>query len=188
MKKNIVVIDFEFTGLHKGTTQVSLAMVSDNGHKFYAEFNDYDESQCDDWIQKNVIEKLKYKDFVHYYEVMEDGKELYLKNDKQTISNEVKQWLSQFKRVELWADWNVYDWVLFIDLLGMGKPMRQMPKNFAAYQAFDIATALKVNGIKPQNNRLDLLGIKSREFQHNALYDAEISLQIYEKFIKINKR
>lgn len=46
--------DTEFTGLHKDTTLISLGMVDEDGRTFYAEFNDYDKSQCDEWIQKNV--------------------------------------------------------------------------------------------------------------------------------------
>ena len=38
--------DTEFTGLHAGTTLVSIGIVAENGKKFYAEFSDYDESQC----------------------------------------------------------------------------------------------------------------------------------------------
>ena len=46
--------DMEFTGLHKNTTPISIGIVSEGGKTFYAEFTDYDESQCDDWIKENV--------------------------------------------------------------------------------------------------------------------------------------
>ena len=47
--------DTEFTGLRKDTTLISIGIVSEDGRKFYAEFTDYDESQCGDWIKQNVI-------------------------------------------------------------------------------------------------------------------------------------
>ena len=47
--------DTEFTGLHKDTTLVIIGIVAENGQRFYAEFSDYDESQCDDWIKENVL-------------------------------------------------------------------------------------------------------------------------------------
>lgn len=47
--------DTEFTGLHKNTTLISLGIVSEDGKKFYAEFQDYDREQCDEWIKENVI-------------------------------------------------------------------------------------------------------------------------------------
>ena len=53
-----IFLDTEFTGLHKNTSLISLGMVDERGRTFYAEFTDYDESQCDDWIQKNVINNL----------------------------------------------------------------------------------------------------------------------------------
>lgn len=43
----------EFAG-----TPISLGIVSEDEKKFYAEFIDYDESQCDEWIKDNVIKNL----------------------------------------------------------------------------------------------------------------------------------
>jgi len=51
----ILFLDTEFTGLHQQATLISLALVAEDGQAFYAEFTDYDASQCDDWIQKNVL-------------------------------------------------------------------------------------------------------------------------------------
>ena len=50
--------DMEFTGLRQNTTPISIGIVSEDGKKFYAEFIDYDESQCDEWIKDNVIKNL----------------------------------------------------------------------------------------------------------------------------------
>lgn len=50
--------DMEFTGLHKYTTPISIGIVSEDGKRFYAEFTDYDESQCNDWIKENVLSNL----------------------------------------------------------------------------------------------------------------------------------
>lgn len=60
-KKNNVMrlfMDTEFTGLHKHAHLISIGIVSEDGRTFYAEFNDYPESQVDEWIRKNVIENL----------------------------------------------------------------------------------------------------------------------------------
>lgn len=51
-------MDEEFTGLHKDTTLISLGIVSEDGKRFYAEFTDYDEMQCNQWINDNVINNL----------------------------------------------------------------------------------------------------------------------------------
>ena len=53
-----IYFDTEFTGLHKDTTLISIGLVTENGDTFYAEFDDYDKTQCNDWIQENVINNL----------------------------------------------------------------------------------------------------------------------------------
>ena len=53
-----VYFDTEFTGLHKGTTLISIGLIASNGKKFYAEIVDYDRSQVNDWIKENVINNL----------------------------------------------------------------------------------------------------------------------------------
>ena len=55
--------DTEFTGLRRNTTLISIGIVSENGKKFYAEFADYNRSQCDKWIKKNVICNLFLRQF-----------------------------------------------------------------------------------------------------------------------------
>lgn len=54
----LLFFDTEFTGLRKDTTLISLGIVADDGKKFYAEFTDYDEMQCNQWINDNVIGNL----------------------------------------------------------------------------------------------------------------------------------
>ena len=53
-----IFFDTEFTGLHQNTTLVSIGLVSDEGERFYAELTDFDDSQCDEWITKNVLNHL----------------------------------------------------------------------------------------------------------------------------------
>lgn len=54
--------DCEMSGLHKDTTLISIGIVAENGEKFYTEFSTYDTSQCNEWIEENVIKNL----FLHY--------------------------------------------------------------------------------------------------------------------------
>jgi DNA polymerase III epsilon subunit-like protein len=179
-----IFFDFEFTGLTMKTTPISLGMITEDGHKFYAEFTDYDKDQCDEWINDNVISKLLYNDDILYFENDKDNKKIVIKNDKKSISESVHQWLKQFKDIEFWGDCVAYDWLLMIDLLGMGKPMRKFPNNFTSYQAFDIFTVLKMEYYKPKKNRHEILGIDNNESQHNSLYDAEITMKLYNRFVK----
>lgn len=51
-----VFFDTEFTGLIPGAQLISIGMISEDGCKFYAEFTDFDEDKCDEWVHKNVLE------------------------------------------------------------------------------------------------------------------------------------
>jgi len=103
-----IFFDFEFTGLTMKTTPISLGMITEDGHKFYAEFTDYDKDQCDEWINDNVISKLLYNDDILYFENDKDNKKIVIKNDKKSISESVHQWLKQFKDIEFWGDCVAY--------------------------------------------------------------------------------
>lgn len=50
--------DTEFTGLRKDTTLISIGIISEDGRKFYAELTDYNENQCNKWINENVVKNL----------------------------------------------------------------------------------------------------------------------------------
>lgn len=77
-----IFFDTEFTGLHQNTTLVSIGLVSDEGERFYAELTDYDETQCDDWITKNVLDHLLLSGNTELEkELEEDG--AYDKSDRQ---------------------------------------------------------------------------------------------------------
>ena len=53
--------DTEFTGLHQKTTLISIGIISDTNETFYCELDDYDRTQINDWLEENVIKKLKHK-------------------------------------------------------------------------------------------------------------------------------
>lgn len=108
-----IFFDTEFTGLHKDTTLISIGLVAENGVKFYAELNDYNKSQVDEWIQKNVIDSLMYRN--------EDSDlttpEWFYWGDKTFIREKLLRWLEQFDEVEWVSDCCHYDFVLLIDLV-----------------------------------------------------------------------
>ncbi len=170
-----VFFDTEFTGLHKETTLISIGMIAEDGNTFYAELTDYDVTQVDEWIQKNVVEKLSIPD--------EAGEQLVntFKGDKNYIREKLESWLSQFKDVEIWSDCLSYDWVLFNDLFGHAF---NIPKNIY-YIPFDICTLFKIKGIDPDINREAFSEIDKAEDKHNALHDAKVIKACYEKLSKI---
>ncbi len=192
-------LDCEFTGLHQNTTLISIGIVSECGKTFYAELNDFDPSQIDDWLQENVIDKLMFqppilgeKDAYEAYRSNENpiGNDLYksysikLRCNKEALAIELTKWLSQFDKVEIWSDCLSYDWVLFNQIFGHAF---NIPKN-VYYIPFDICTLFKAKGVDPDVSReefageehLNLMSPKNEGLsKHNALWDAYIIRACY---------
>jgi hypothetical protein len=159
--KTKVYFDTEFSGLKQDTTLISIGLVSDCGKEFYAELSDYDRSQCDDWINNNVINNC------------------YL--DKKVTMSELKiqmeEWFSQFESVEMYSDCLAYDWVLFCQIFGHAF---NVPSNIY-YIPFDLCSFMKLKGIDPDVNREEFSGIEDIQSKHNALHDAKVIKMCFDK-------
>ena len=180
MKK--LFFDTEFTGLHQNTTLISIGFISDCGKTFYAELTDYDKTQIDEWLQKNVIDNLELQNtrpqISRYNE--------YTKNqtffgNKEMLKTELTKWLDQFGEVEIWSDCLSYDWVLFNQIFGHAF---NIPKN-VYYIPFDICTLFKIKGIDPDISREEFSEVKDTENKHNSLFDAKVIKLCYDRLSKI---
>lgn len=180
-----IYFDTEFTGLHKNTTLISIGLISEDNKTFYAEFVDYDESQCDDWIQTNVIDNLQIKD----YGVMKDTwDETIIKGNKTLVKFYLSMWLSQFESVQLVSDVSHYDMVLFIDIFGSAW---DLPKNVnPSYHDInqDIARYLEVDEASAFDTNREGFLLCFDEYsklpsgdKHNSLYDAKVIKELYER-------
>ena len=180
-----IYFDTEFTGLHKNTALISIGMIAENGRTFYAELNDYDRNQVNDWIQDNVIANLlhngeRFMELSNYcapYSCVMGG-------SKEYVKAELKRWLSQFDSVQLVSDVCYYDMILFIDLFGsafklpsnVNASCHDINQDIAKYynisekEAFDISREEMVLSLNKK-----ITGEK-----HNSLYDAKIIKEIYE--------
>ena len=182
--------DTEFTGLHKNTTLISLGIVSEDGWKFYAEFSDYDENQCDDWIKDNVIKHL----YIGAIGTSVDyaTRSVRIHGSRQYVLRMLIDWLRQYDEIQLISDVCHYDFVLLIDLFGCAF---DLPKNvnpachdinqdiarhygISEREAFDKSREEIVAELRsePVNGR-----------KHNALYDAEVIRSIYHSINKEEK-
>ncbi|WP_312433539.1 3'-5' exoribonuclease domain-containing protein [Lacrimispora sp.] len=197
-----IYFDTEFTGLHKNTTLISLGCVAEDGKTFYAEFDDYEKEQCNDWIQENVIKNLKIAEkhidrWTHYTPILlsdssvsdlRDGYCPNMKGSKTEVRDEFVQWLLQFDSVQFVSDVSHYDFVLLIDLFGTAF---DLPENVSA-SCHDINQDIARHYGIPEREAFD----KSREEivaespnvqiygdKHNALYDARVIKAIYEKLV-----
>ena len=177
--------DMEFTGLRKNTTPISIGIVSEDGKKFYAEFTDYDEIQCDDWIKENVTSELLH-DTEKWYEGIADRQ---IHGIKKIISYGLKDWLQQFDGIQFVSDVCHYDFVLLIDLLTNGGTALDLPDNISAVCHDinqDIAAYFEVSDREAFDmNREEILdrltGYRVVGEKHNSLHDAEIIKKIYEE-------
>ena len=198
-----IFFDTEFTGLHKDTTLISIGLIAEDGRTFYAEFNDYERSQVDEWIRDNVINHLIMKapkeGEQEYYSKSRFNKDipltkqwnLQMRGNKQEVAAELKEWLEQFNQVEIWSDCLAYDWVLFNDIFGHAF---NIPKNIY-YIPFDICTLFKMKGVDPDIDREEFAdGWISTEGKlinpdlinkHNALWDAIIIKACYDRLIEM---
>lgn len=192
-----IFFDTEFTDLHKNTTLISIGFISEDDRTFYAEFNDYDRSQVNEWIQENVINNLRFrepKSINDSFKEMEDehyGKSrvdkdvpltekwnLEMRGNKKEIAKELSEWLSQFDKVEMWSDCLHYDWVLLIDLYGRAF---DIPTN-VYYIPFDICTLFALRNIDPDISREEFAGMEGNK--HNALHDAKVIKACYYKLLR----
>jgi hypothetical protein len=200
MSKTKIFFDTEFTGLHQNTTLISIGLIAETGQTFYAELNDYDKSQVDEWVQNNVIKNLlmsepkegeeePFSAIRHYDNPV--GNDLYksysvqLRCNKETLKFELGKWLSQFDKVEMWGDCLSYDWVLFCQIFGGAL---NIPKN-VYYIPFDLSTLFKIKKIDPDINREKFaLGEYYSEMpKHNALWDARLIKMCYEILMDVGK-
>ena len=96
------------------------------------------------------------------------------------LKKHLSKWLIQFEKVEIWSDCLSYDWVLFNDIWNHAF---NIPDN-VYYIPFDICTLFKLKGIDPDINREKFAEMKDRPFKHNALWDANVIMQCYDKLMK----
>jgi len=187
MEKTKIFFDCEFTWLNQNTTLISIWLVSENWKTFYAEFTDYDKSQCNDWINENVISNLEIQeDCKSYYSAITDS--IIVKNTSVEIKNNLTSWLRGFWDVEIWSDCLSYDWVLFNTLMAnYSNWYPELPENIY-YIPFDICTLFKIKWINPDISREEFAKTWektwfAKEYKHNALFDAKIIKMCYDKLI-----
>lgn len=175
--------DSEFTGLHQTTTLISLGMVAEDGRAFYAEFNDYDRSQCDPWIRDNVLAHTRWINQPDATTGQWREQALTLcYGDSASIRTALQTWLAQFERIEIWADCPAWDWVLLCELFGGAFHIPQQ----IYYLPFDLVTLFKAQGLDPDTDRASFAGSAASgplQQRHNALYDAQILRGCYRKLM-----
>ncbi|MEL6627274.1 MAG: 3'-5' exoribonuclease [Bacteroidota bacterium] len=182
MKRNLLFLDSEFTGLHQQAELISLGIVSDTGSTFYAEFIDYDPASINPWLKENVIAHLQFGEKeTSYVEILSEN-HWQVRGDKAWISSQIREYLKQFEQVECWWDYVAYDWVLFCELFGGSMNLPEQ----VYYIPFDLMTLFYLKGEDPDINREKFLKEKiaqegKKGVRHNALWDARLTQWAYQK-------
>ncbi len=116
---------------------------------FYAEFTDFNLDKCDDWVKENIVNNLqlpKPNSGEEEYNVITRSKDtpigtsIYkgysqtLRDTKENISAELKQWLSQFENPVFIADFDVIDKPMLIDLISYWNVIRDDSLENDVYQ------------------------------------------------------
>ncbi len=141
-------LDTEFNDNGLTIDMISIALVSEDGREYYAVSNEFDESRCGEWLQKNVLAHLP-------------PKETWKTRDR--IAAEIYKFTNpRFNPPEFWAYFAAYDWVVFCQLYGR---MLELPPGFP-HGIMDIRQILVENKI-PKNDLPPQKGIA-----HDALNDA----------------
>lgn len=181
MKHETLFLDTEFTGLRQQARLISLALVGTN-RSFYAEFNDFPHIDLSDWHQEHVISNLLYNELDTHEDT--EGPHWHFKNHTTQVASQLRAFLQEFLKIEIWSDVLAYDWVLFCELFGGAL---QIPGNIF-YIPGDISTLLRLKGFDADVSRESLVTeaeLKILEAQglkkHNALYDAYLMKTIYQK-------
>ncbi|TFJ45130.1 hypothetical protein CKN73_01415 [Carnobacterium divergens] len=178
-----IFMDTEFTGLHKNTTLISIGLVAENGHTFYAELTDFNKGQIDNWLQENVINHLYLNEDQYERSLRSSYEEFETVGCTSHVEGELRWWLKQFDKVEIWSDCLSYDWVLFNNVFGHAF---KIPEN-VYYIPFDICTVFKLKGIDPDISREDFTSSLVAGTKHNALYDALVIKACYEKLMGLSE-
>lgn len=161
--------DSEFAEDGETIKPISIGLVSDLGHSYYAIFADtWSLSDCSDWVVQNVVSKLgpQYQDgrlsraphdnvFKPKAQIAAEVKELVLK--RHTVPE------GHHEGPEFWAYYADYDWVVMAQLYGT---MLDLPEGFPVF-CMDLKQDMVRYGLGS-----DSLPQADPSKAHNALYDA----------------
>lgn len=188
-----IYMNAQFTGLHQKTTLISLALVSDDGDTFYAEFTDYDRTQINNWLKENVLFNTRWISGAEF----KPKQSCFIKRGKASkgsrviigttecygntefVAKKLTNWLKQFEEITIVSDCLAYGWVLFCELFGGA---RSIPEN-VFYMPVDICDMFIRRSIDPDINRIEFAFGKeySHIRKHYALFDANVIKMCYDK-------
>lgn len=153
--------DTEFIEDGKTIDLVSIGIVAEDGRTYYAINKECNFEKADEWVRKNVIDKL-------------EGQLSGFWKTKKEIKEDIIAFIGDDKP-ELWAYYADYDHVVFCQLFGR---MIDLPNGYPFY-TLDIKQLCNSIG----NPSLPV----QDEGEHNALADAKWNMEAYYYLVDLNK-
>lgn len=149
---NKIFFDTEFIDTGSAIELISIGMVKNTGETLYLVSSEFDELKCSEWLLDNVISKL--------------GNEP--RHTKKYIKEKIIDFIGT-EKVEFWAYYGSYDWVVFCQLFGR---MLDLPKNYFYC----------LRELKQEADRLNFncKTLEKSNTEHNALADAIWNKRLYE--------
>jgi hypothetical protein len=174
-KMKIVFLDTEFTGEHRGTTLVSVGMVTRAGEEFYRCTNDFKLEQVSPWLEENVLAKIANEERI----------------GSGQLAAELDAWLRRYsggEKVHFCSAGKLLDILLVYDLyqhLAAGPDfhyLHSVPQFISHAAHIDLCSLFWCAGLDPGLDRAAFAGV-SAEGRHDALGDARINRLCFEKLV-----
>ncbi len=152
-------LDTEFIEYPNTIDLISIGIKCEDGRTFYAESNEFDATQANDWVIENVINRLKYWTTTTIPFIDRDKQDNFtMFTNKKRISDMIKIFIGN-GIPEFYGYYADYDWVVFCWLFGS---MIDLPKGWPMY----------CRDLKQMLDELKLYSIPQPDDEHNALSDA----------------
>lgn len=147
--------DTEFNEDGRTIDLISIALVSDTGHEYYAVSSEFNECNCSEWVKEHVLPLLPPRGTW---------------KNRSVIASEIRELLLRDgDKPELWAYFGDYDHVALCQLYGR---MVDLPNGFPFY-TLDLKQMMHAHGV-PKDQLPTIVGT-----EHDALADARWNLAAY---------
>ena len=161
-------LDTEFIEYPNTIELISVALVHEDGKSIYAENADCDYTKAGEWVNRNVIPNLLFKDGNRNFEKAPDNS-LKIKAPLKAIESLILGFIGCDKPI-FYGYYSAYDWVVFCWIFGS---MVELPKGWPMY----------CRDLKQLADGLNKPRFEGPKNKHNALTDARWNKEFYEYLI-----
>jgi len=165
--------DTEFIASRGSLELISIGIVSELGHRFYAECSEYDVANFEQWHYENIMPSLEFVDQEESDITIKESNVLKAYGTYRYIGQQLLSWINNIQYglpgspLEFWGWFSSTDWVLFCWLFG--DCLVDLPPHWPQY----------CNDIVQELDRGHTIPSKAGT-NHNALDDALWHKAIYD--------